>query len=258
MDPLITMRGVTKSFGIHQVLKGIDLDIRLGKITVIIGGSGSGKSVLTKHMNGLLTQDEGEVCVFGENITQCSESELNRIRGRFGMLFQHAALFDSMNVGDNIAFPLLERTKVPKKERMQKVAELLESLNLPGIEKQYPSELSGGMKKRVGLARAIIMNPDVMIYDEPTTGLDPIMIKSVDDMILETQERFKVTSIVISHDMVSTFRIGNYIAMLHKGKIIAYGTPEEIRNCPDERVQNFIHGHTPPKKSSDTSTSYLE
>jgi len=241
MDMAIEIRDLHKTFGEQEVLKGVTLCAPRGKITTIIGGSGSGKSVMIKHLVGLLLPDKGEVVVDGQNLGELSSSELRKVRGKFGLVFQHAALFDSMTVEDNVAFPLRERTTKSRQEISKIVAEILERLDLPGIQKKYPSELSGGMKKRVGLARAIVLEPQFMVYDEPTTGLDPIMIRQVDDMIRDTQERFGVTSIIISHDMASTFRLSHNIAMLHKGRIRLEGPPPLFQNSDDPEVEKFIY-----------------
>jgi phospholipid/cholesterol/gamma-HCH transport system ATP-binding protein len=246
--PILEVRGLYKSFGAHQVLRGIDLRIETGLTTVIIGGSGSGKSVLVKHLIGLLRPDRGEVLFHGEDVFSLPRQALLGVRSKFGMLFQNSALFDSMTVFDNIAFPLREhrRSMSPSAIR-DTVLESLHELNLYGVEEKFPAELSGGMRKRVALARATVLSPEIILYDEPTTGLDPIMIKQVDDMIAHTQTRLRVTSVVISHDMASTFRIGHRVAMLYKGQIIAYGTPEQIRDSDDPRVREFIHvGGTGP------------
>jgi phospholipid/cholesterol/gamma-HCH transport system ATP-binding protein len=239
---ILSARGVFKSFGRQQVLRGIDLDIEPGLITVIIGGSGSGKSVLLKHLIGLLRPDEGEVYFHGASVGEMTGRELLEFRARIGMLFQNGALFDSMTVYDNVAFPLREHERGMKRDvERERVLGALSELGLRDIEHKFPSELSGGMRKRVALARATILGPEIILYDEPTTGLDPVMIKAVDDMIAETAHRLDVTSVVISHDMASTFRIAHRVAMLFEGRIIAYGTPADIRACQDERVQNFIH-----------------
>jgi len=241
MDAAVEIRDLHKSFNGQEVLKGVTLTAPRGQITTIIGGSGSGKSVMIKHLVGLLRPDSGNIMVDGEDLTKLSSSDLRKVRGKFGLLFQHAALFDSMNVEENVGFPLQERTTLSKKEIAEKVASILERLNLPGIQKKFPSELSGGMKKRVGLARAIVLEPKYMIYDEPTTGLDPIMIRQVDDMIRDTQERFGVTSVIISHDMASTFRLSHNIAMLHDGRIKLEGPPSLFRNSDDPEVAKFIY-----------------
>jgi len=239
--PIIEVAGLHKSFGPHHVLRGIDLTIPEGKTTVIIGGSGSGKSVLLKHLIALLRPDRGEVRFRGQPIATMGPRELLRFRGKMGMLFQMAALFDSMNVYDNIAFPLREHRKLSRDEEKRLVLDSLHALNLYDMEHKFPAELSGGQRKRVSLARATILRPEIILYDEPTTGLDPIMIKQVDDMIAETQQRLSVTSIVISHDMASTFRIAHHVAMLYEGRIIASGTPEELRRSPLAEVQEFIN-----------------
>lgn len=241
-DAIIEVKGLHKAFGTQEVLRGIDLRVALGRTTVIIGGSGSGKSVLLKHLIALMRPDQGQVMLHGADIFAMSAREVLEVRGRFGMLFQNSALFDSMNVYENVAFPLREhRRDLSRGAERELVTDSLHALNLHDTERKFPSELSGGMRKRVALARATILGPEIILYDEPTTGLDPIMIKQVDDMIAETAERLRVTSVVISHDMASTFRIAHFVAMLYRGRIIAYGTPEEIQASADPRVQEFIH-----------------
>jgi ABC-type transporter Mla maintaining outer membrane lipid asymmetry ATPase subunit MlaF len=240
-SPVVELVGVHKHFGDNHVLKGVDLAIYPGKVTCIIGASGSGKSVIIKHIMGLFKPDAGEVRVFGEDISRATGAELDRVRSRFGMLFQHAALLDWLTVYGNVAFPLEERTKTPKKVVRERVLEILERLHISDISDHMPGEISEGQKKRVGLARAIIMKPEVLIYDEPTTGQDPIRTRHVDDMIQEAQREFDITSIVISHDMASTFRIAHMIALLHHGEIAAYGTPEQVRASSNEHVQHFIY-----------------
>lgn len=236
------MRGLRRSFGEHQVLRGVDLDIERGRINVVIGGSGAGKSVLMKHMIGLLRPDDGQILVDGEDIVQMDEFRLNRVRTKFGMLFQYAALFDSMTVAENVMFPLLEHRKrqLSKAQMADLAREKLNALGLFNVERRYPAELSGGMRKRVGLARAIVMEPEILFYDEPTTGLDPVATKNVDDMIQEIAEKFRVTSVVISHDMASTFRIGHRVSMLYKGRVISSGSPDEIRRDPPEPLREFL------------------
>jgi phospholipid/cholesterol/gamma-HCH transport system ATP-binding protein len=236
----IRVRDLHKSFGDHKVLDGVDLDIERHKINIIIGGSGQGKSVLLKHLIGLLKPDRGEILVDGVDIVPLKDHELNVVRRKFGMLFQYAALFDSLTVEENVAFPLREHTNKKKSEIKEIVKEKLNALNLYNIEKKYPAELSGGMRKRVGLARAIVLEPEILIYDEPTTGLDPVATKNVDDMIADISKRLGVTSVVISHDMASTFRIGDKVAMLHGGKIVASGTPGEIRHSEVAVLQEFL------------------
>ncbi len=248
-DPIIRIAGLHKSFGGQAVLKGVDLAIARGKITTIIGGSGSGKSVLVKHIIGLLKSDEGQILYEGTDMMPLGARGLAEIRRNFGMLFQHSALFDSMDVEENIAFPLEEHTRKSSREIKAIVKEKLGLLGLEGIERKFPSELSGGMRKRVALARAIVLNPQVIIYDEPTTGLDPIMTYNVDQMIKEAQEKLKITSIVISHDMASTFRISDYIAMLFQGRIVEFGTPDDILNSAKQEVQKFLAASSLPPRT---------
>ncbi len=238
----IRVRGLRKSFGEVQVLKGLDFDIERGRINVIIGGSGAGKSVLMKHLIGLIKPDDGAILVNGEDLTKMNDVELNQLRSHFGMLFQYAALFDSMTVEENVMFPLIEhqRKRMTRGQMKQLVRDKLEALGLYNIEQRYPAELSGGMRKRVGLARAIVMEPRVLFYDEPTTGLDPIATKNVDQMIVDISAKLGVTSVVISHDMASTFRIGHRVSMLYKGQIIASGTPAQIRRASHEQLREFI------------------
>lgn len=239
--PYVQVRDLHKSFAGKPVLKGVNLDVPERKITVIIGGSGSGKSVLLKHILGLFVPDSGTVNVNGLELTQCSESEREDMRTRIGMLFQGAALFDSMTVAENIAFPLAERRHaLHRTEIKTRVDEMLERLKITDIAHAFPSAISAGQRKRVGLARAIITRPKLMIYDEPTTGQDPIMIRYVDDMILEAHDAFQLTTIVISHDMVSTFRIADQIAMVYDGVIAACGTPDELMVSQHPEVQRMI------------------
>jgi phospholipid/cholesterol/gamma-HCH transport system ATP-binding protein len=233
---------IHKSFGKQKVLDGLNLDIEDGKTTVIIGRSGGGKSVLLKHIIGLLKPDSGQVLIDDVDMTKLNERDLNEIRKRFGMLFQEAALFDSMTVGENVAFPLREHTKMTEEEIRQIVSDRLRSVGLTGVEEKMPSELSGGMKKRVGLARAIAMRPEIVLFDEPTTGLDPVMSEAINQLIMDTQKNFNLTCIVISHDIESIFRIGHRIAMLYEGKIIEYGTPEVIRASTDPVMVQFLSG----------------
>jgi phospholipid/cholesterol/gamma-HCH transport system ATP-binding protein len=239
---MIKLVDLHKSFGKQTVLDGVDLEIATGQTTVIIGRSGGGKSVLLKHMIGLLKPDSGEVLVDGTDITRLGERELNEIRKKFGMLFQEAALFDSMTVLDNIAFPLREHTRMSEKEIRETVADRLRAVGLTGVEQKMPSELSGGMRKRVGLARAIAMRPQIVLFDEPTTGLDPVMTEAINRLIIDTQQAFNFTCVVISHDIQSIFRIGHRIAMLYEGKIIASGTPDELRASRDLVITQFMAG----------------
>jgi phospholipid/cholesterol/gamma-HCH transport system ATP-binding protein len=239
---VINLVDIHKSFGNNVVLNGLDLFIEVGKVTVIIGQSGSGKSVLLKHMIGLIRPDKGRVEIDGQDISGFNERQLNEIRKRFGMLFQEAALFDSMTVGQNVAFPLIEHSKLPKSAIREIVSEKLAQVGLRGVEDKMPSELSGGMKKRAGLARAIALEPEIILFDEPTTGLDPIMADAIDQLIVDIQSRLNVTCVVISHDITGTFKIAHKIAMLYQGKIIEYGAPEEIRNGRNPILKQFLEG----------------
>ncbi|MBC7976020.1 MAG: ATP-binding cassette domain-containing protein [Myxococcales bacterium] len=240
--PVVELIGVDKLFGEKHVLRGVDLKIYPRRTTVIIGASGSGKSVIIKHIMGLFKPNRGEIRVFGKDIVPMKDLELNEIRKHFGLLFQNAALLDWLSIYDNVAFPIRERRGgVSRQELRDRVLDILERLNIADIKDRMPGEISAGQRKRVGLARAIVMKPDIMIYDEPTTGQDPLRTRDIDDMIQQTQERFEITSIVISHDMSSTFRIAHMIAMLYQGRIVAYGTPAELRASTDEHVQRFIH-----------------
>ncbi|MEW6327835.1 MAG: ABC transporter ATP-binding protein [Thermodesulfobacteriota bacterium] len=239
---MIKLVDLHKSFDGLKVLDGINLEIKKGEITVIIGGSGCGKSVLLKHIIGLIRPDSGHVFVDDIDITELKEKDLDKIRRRFGMLFQSAALFDSMTVGENVGFPLAEHTDLSKREIAEIVAGKLADVGLSGIEDKYPAELSGGMKKRVGLARAIAMDPEIILFDEPTTGLDPIMTTVIDELILDIQRRLHLTCVANSHDIQSTFKIANKIGMLYKGKIVEEGDPEVFRNSRNPIVQGFLKG----------------
>jgi phospholipid/cholesterol/gamma-HCH transport system ATP-binding protein len=239
---MIKLVDLHKSFRTQKVLDGLDLEIEAGKTTVIIGRSGGGKSVLLKHIIGLLRPDSGEVLIDGTDITRLGDRDLNEIRKKFGMLFQEAALFDSMTVGENVAFPLREHTRMKEEEIRRIVADRLHAVGLTGVEEKMPSELSGGMRKRVGLARAIAMRPEIVLFDEPTTGLDPVMTEAINRLIMETQKNFNLTCVVISHDIQSIFTIGHRIAMLYEGKIIAYGTPEELKVSRNPVIVQFLAG----------------
>jgi phospholipid/cholesterol/gamma-HCH transport system ATP-binding protein len=230
-----------KSFGMQKVLNGVDLEIEKGKITVIIGKSGGGKSVLLKHLIGLYKPDFGEIWVDNTDITKLHEKNLNEIRIKFGMLFQEAALFDSMDVFDNIAFPLREHTKKSEKEIRKIVEDKLKQVGLLRFEDKMPSELSGGMRKRVGLARALSLDPETILFDEPTSALDPIISLTILDLIKETQTYLNKTYVVISHDILGMFRIADKVALLSDGKIIEYGTPFEIRRSKNEVTMEFLN-----------------
>lgn len=239
---MIELVDVHKSFQGQKVLDGVNLSIETGKITVIIGRSGGGKSVLLKHIIGLLKPDKGQILVDGVDITRLNDRQLNEVRKLFGMLFQEAALFDSMNVGENVAFPLKEHTLLKQNIISEIVKQKLLQVGLKNVSHKLPSELSGGMRKRVGLARAIALDPKIILFDEPTTGLDPIMADDIDTLLMKTQEQTGATCIVISHDIPGTFKIAHTIAMLYKGKIIEVGTPDKFRSSDNAIVQQFIHG----------------
>jgi phospholipid/cholesterol/gamma-HCH transport system ATP-binding protein len=239
-DTTIRIVDLHKSFNGQVVLDGIDLEVKRGKITVIIGKSGGGKSVLMKHLIGLMKPDKGEIWIDGLDITKLNERELNRVRMKFGMLFQEAALFDSMNVFENVAFPLREHTRLPEKDIKRIVEEKLKAVSLLGFTEKLPSELSGGMKKRVGLARALALDPEVILFDEPTSALDPVISLTIEDLIKETQMHLQKTYVVISHDVAGMFRIADTVAMLYEGKIVASGTPYEIKRSSQEAVKEFL------------------
>lgn len=239
---MIKFVDIHKSFGQQHVLKGVNLEIEDGKITAIMGKSGGGKSVLLKHIIGLLKPDSGQVLVDDVDVTHLKEKELNETRKKFGMLFQDAALFDSLTVGENVAFPLREHTKLTENEIRQTVADRLRAVGLSGIEEKMSSELSGGMRKRVGLARAIAMHPHFVLFDEPTTGLDPVMTEAINQLIIDIQTNFNLTCVVISHDLDSIFKISHKIAMLYEGQIIEYGTSEEIQSSRNPVMVQFLSG----------------
>ena len=239
---MIEIINLKKSFNGKKVLDGVNLTIETGRITVIIGRSGEGKSVLIKHIIGLLKTDEGVIKVDGQEITSMSEKEFMEVQKKFGMLFQGAALFDSMTVGENVAFPLREHTDLDDETIRKIVREKLKRVGLVGVEDMMPAELSGGMKKRVGLARAIVMDPEIVLFDEPTTGLDPVMADSIATLMLETQRDLKTTYVVITHDIDLTYKIAHKVAMLHQGRIIAEGTVEEIKQNPNAVLRQFLEG----------------
>ena len=241
---MIRIRGLSKKLGRKQVLEGLDLDIPTGLTIVIMGRSGTGKSVLLKHIIGLMKPDAGTIEVDGEMMTGVPDHELNEVRKRFGMLFQGAALFDSLTVGENIALPLREHTQLSQTEIRDRVAERLAWVGLSGVEEMKPASLSGGMRKRVGLARAIAMDPAYILYDEPTTGLDPIMSDVINKLIRSLQKRIGVTSIVVTHDLHSAWHVGDRLALLHEGKVVFTGTPSEAKETSDERVRQFIEGRS--------------
>ncbi len=243
-QPFISIRNLHKRLGSQHVLRGFDLEVTEGETIVIIGRSGGGKSVLLKHIIGLMKPTSGEVFVESRNVVELSERKLSEVRKKIAILFQSAALFDSMTVEDNIAFPLREIGVRDPKVIAQKVAEALEMVDLAGEQKKMPEKLSGGMRKRVGLARAIVTQPRCILYDEPTTGLDPIVADSINHLIRRLQKRLGVTSIVVTHDMKSAFHVADQIAYLHEGRVYFKGTQEELRAASDPLIRDFIEGHS--------------
>jgi phospholipid/cholesterol/gamma-HCH transport system ATP-binding protein len=238
---VIVLDNVYKSFGAKKVLQGFSLEVKEGETMVIIGGSGTGKSVAIKHIVGLLIPDRGTVFVDGQEVPTLARRDLYELRARIGYVFQFAALFDSMSIGDNVAMGLRKRG-MKEREIAARVAEVLELVDLPNVQDKFPAELSGGMRKRVGLARAIALRPKYILYDEPTTGLDPVTSAVIDQLMIRMRDRLGVTSIVITHDMRSAYRVGTRIAMLHEGKVRQVGTVDEIRNTKDEVVRQFVEG----------------
>ena len=250
---MIAVRGLKKRIGRQEILLGVDLTVAKGETLAIIGRSGGGKSVLLKHLIGLMTPDAGEVWIDGENIIGLSERQLAAIRRKVGILFQSGALFDSMTVEENIAFPLEEAGERDPAKIAERVREMLEVIELEGEEKKMPVNLSGGMKKRVGLARSIIRQPSCILYDEPTSGLDPVVSDSINRLIRRLQKRFGVTSIVVTHDMTSAFHIADHIAYLHEGRIYFYGTPQELHASTDPLIQDFMLGRSERETTAESA-----
>ena len=242
MVPVIELRGVRIAFNSHEVLRGIDLTVLEGEILTIMGGSGSGKSVLLRLLAGLIKPQRGEIRVNGTDIVPLSEDEMLGFRRRLGVVFQQAALFDSMSVAENIAYPLREHEQLDEAAIQQRVAELLEIVGLPGLQGQYPAELSGGMRKRVGVARALALRPAIVLYDEPTSGLDPGNAKMISELIAQVSKTFSTTSVVVSHDLYWSLRISTRVALLYGGKMVAAGTPSEIQSSSIPEVQAFLAG----------------
>lgn len=238
----IELQNLHKSFGDKVVLSGMSVDVERGESLVIVGGSGTGKSVTLKHIIGLLRPDKGRVLIDGEDLTTKRDVELNRFRRRFGMAFQEGALFDSMSVFENIAFPLRRHTKMKETEIRARVEECLEQVHLHGVDGKRPSELSGGMRRRVGFARAISLKPEILLFDEPTTGLDPVISDVIAGLIVEMDHTLNVTTVTITHDMKVAFKIADRVAMLYRGRIIEEGTPEQFQRSQDPIVRQFIEG----------------
>ena len=241
-EVVISVKNVVKNFGPRRILNGVSLEIYQGETLVVMGGSGCGKSTLLRHLIGSIRPDSGEIWMFGKDIAKLHEDELHEVRKKYGMLFQSGALFDSMTVGENISLPLREHTKLDSNIINIIVKMKLELVGLRGFENLMPSQLSGGMKKRVGLARAIVMDPKIVFYDEPTAGLDPVMTGVVDKLTIDLTKRLHITSVVVTHDMNSVFRIADRIVMLHQGNIVETGTAEEMRKSSNSLVRQFIAG----------------
>jgi phospholipid/cholesterol/gamma-HCH transport system ATP-binding protein len=239
---MIVLEGLSKSFSGIKVLDNLNIGFKEKKITIVIGMSGGGKSVMLKHIIGLMKPDSGKVMIGGVDINELKKKELNELRKKFGMVFQDGALLDSLNVFENVAFPLRMHLKLSEKEIADKVYSLLDDVGLKGQNEKMPSEISGGMRKRVGVARALVLNPEIMLFDEPTTGLDPIMADVINNLIISMHNKFKFTGIIISHDISGAFKTGDTVAMLYKGKIIESGTPEEFKNSSNSIVRQFISG----------------
>jgi phospholipid/cholesterol/gamma-HCH transport system ATP-binding protein len=239
---MIEIKELYKSFNSHQVLSGLNLKIQKGSTCVIIGRSGCGKSVLLKHIVGILKPDSGKVVVDSKDVTSLKDKELNALRLKISIVFQGGALFDSLNVAENVGFGLIEHQHIGHKELMERVRESLALVDLRGVEEMMPSSLSGGMKKRVALARAICIKPDIILYDEPTTGVDPITADSINELIKSLHDKLKVTAVVVTHDMKSAYRVADRIAMMYQGKIIAEGSPQEIQQTQNPVVHQFING----------------
>jgi phospholipid/cholesterol/gamma-HCH transport system ATP-binding protein len=243
-SPMIAVRGLVKKIDGQEILRGIDLNVAVGETLALIGRSGGGKSVLLKHLIGLIRPDAGEIWIEGHNIIGMSERDLGTIRQKVGILFQGAALFDSMTVAENVAFPLREAGERNPNVLRERVREMLEVVELEGEEAKMPESLSGGMKKRVGLARSIIRRPKCVLYDEPTSGLDPVVSDSINRLIRRLQQRFGMTSVVVTHDMKSAFQVADYVAYMHEGRVYFHGTPADLQQSTDPLLQDFLLGRS--------------
>ncbi len=246
----IEVRALRKRFGRQQVLDGIDLKAPHGTITTIVGPSGCGKTVLLKHLNLLLRPDSGQIVIDGVEVTRLSGRSLNPVREKFGMLFQAGALFDSLSVFDNVAFPLVEKTRLSREEIANRVRETLSAVGLNGMEQKFPSELSGGMQKRAALARALIHRPKILLLDEPTTGLDPTRTGAIHALIRHTQQRFGLTVVMVSHDVPNVFEVSDHVAFMHLGKVRLYGSPQEVVSAHDEVFDHFLAGRADEGEAS--------
>ncbi len=239
---MITVHGLTKSFGPQRVLRGVELEVPTGSITIIIGRSGGGKSVLLKHLIGLLRPDSGQVLIDGQDITELRGRALDRVREQYGVVFQGGALFDSMTCGENVAFPLREKTRLSPVEVGKRVGSALAQVGLEDVERKYPAEVSGGMRKRVAIARALVTEPEIVFFDEPTTGLDPVLVNTIHHLILDLHRRLRFTAVMVSHEIPEIFEIADRVAMLHEGRIVEVGPPEAIQHSDNRVVRQFIRG----------------
>jgi phospholipid/cholesterol/gamma-HCH transport system ATP-binding protein len=237
---------LTKAFRGQPVLRGINFTVPTGAVTIVIGRSGGGKSVLLKHMIGLLRPDHGQVLVDGEDVTRLSSHALDRVRRRYGVVFQGGALFDSMTCGENIAFPLREKLRLPRRQITERVEASLTQVGLEGVGPKYPAEISGGMRKRVAIARALVTEPEIIFFDEPTTGLDPILVNAIHRLIAELHRRFKFTALIVSHEIPEIFEIADRVAMLHEGRIVEEGPPDAIQASANPVIRQFIRGEPEP------------
>jgi phospholipid/cholesterol/gamma-HCH transport system ATP-binding protein len=244
---VIKVEGLTKSFRGQPVLRGVDLEVPTGSITVIIGRSGGGKSVFLKHLVGLLRPDRGRVLVDGAEITALHGRALDEVRNRYGVVFQGNALFDSLTCGDNVAFPLREKTDLPRAEVDKKVEEALAQVGLEGVAPKFPAEVSGGMRKRVAIARALVTEPQIVFFDEPTTGLDPVLVNTIHHLVLDLHRRFRFTAVMVSHEIPEIFDIADRVAMLHEGRIVETGPPAQIQASSNRIVRQFIRGEPDPQ-----------
>ncbi len=244
---MIKVEGLTKSFHGQPVLRGVDLEVPAGSITVIIGRSGGGKSVFLKHLVGLLRPDSGRVIVDGADITALHGRALDEVRNRYGVVFQGNALFDSLTCGDNVAFPLREKTRLPRPEIDKKVEAALAQVGLEGVGPKFPAEVSGGMRKRVAIARALVTEPQIVFFDEPTTGLDPVLVNTIHHLVLELHRRFRFTAVMVSHEIPEIFEIADRVAMLYEGRIVETGPPAQIQASANRIVRQFIRGEPDPQ-----------
>src|SRR5262245_54197590 len=241
---MIKVQGLTKSFRRQAVLRGIDLEVATGSITIVIGRSGGGKTVLLRHLLGLLRPDAGHILIDGVDITRMSTRELDRVRQRFGVVFQGGALFDSMTCAANVAFPLREKARLPRRELVRRVRDALAAVGLAEIGRKYPAEVSGGMRKRVAIARALVTEPEIVFFDEPTTGLDPVLVNAIHHLIMDLHRRRRFTAVMVSHEIPEIFTVADTVAMLHEGRIVEVGTPDVFQASTNSLVRRFIHGQS--------------